>query len=126
MLKTNCKQARENIRNYIVNNYDASGYDVNQEATDFTEIANIILDTFKDEMSWRLRRGENQQQAFVDWCQGLPSILNTCYYYNRSAVADVATILEETAEEASRYSEQVAEQLLTWLIYRELMRVCHV
>ena len=66
----------------------------------------------------------NEQERFTDWAQGLPSILDTCYYYNRSAVDDLGAILEETAEEKARYSEQNAEQLLTALIYRELVRGC--
>lgn len=66
----------------------------------------------------------NEQERFTDWAQGLPSILDTCYYYNRSAVDDLGAILEETAEEKARYSEQNAEQLLTALIYKELVRGC--
>lgn len=54
----------------------------------------------------------------------MPSILDTCYYYNRSAVDDLGAILEETAEEKARYSEAQAETLLTSLIYRELVRGC--
>ena len=54
----------------------------------------------------------------------MPSILDTCYYYNRSAVYDLGAILEETAEEKARYNEAQAETLLTSLIYRELVRGC--
>lgn len=49
-------------------------------------------------------------------------ILDTCYYYNRSAVDDLGAILEETEEEKARFTEQEAEQLLTDLIYRELTK----
>lgn len=51
-------------------------------------------------------------------------ILDTCYYYNRSAVDDLGAILEETDSEKARYSEQQAETRLTYLIYRELVRGC--
>jgi hypothetical protein len=64
----------------------------------------------------------NECAAFTDWCAGLPSVLDTCYYYNRSAVADLAAILEETPAEAERFTETQAEELLTALIYRELKR----
>ena len=57
---------------------------------------------------------------FVDWCQGLPSALDTLYYYNRSAVDDLAAILEETEEEKAKYTEAQAEEILSRLIYREL------
>jgi hypothetical protein len=66
----------------------------------------------------------SEGERFADWAAGLPSILDTCYYYNRSAVDDLGAILEETAEEKARYSEAQAETLLTSLIYRELVRGC--
>ena len=56
------------------------------------------------------------------WCQGLPSVIDTCYYYNRSAVEDLGDILEETEEERNRYTEQDAERLLSCLIYREIRK----
>lgn len=51
-----------------------------------------------------------------------PPVLDTCYYYNRSAVADLGNILEETPAEMERYTESGAETLLTNLIYRELKK----
>lgn len=65
-----------------------------------------------------------EQERFEEWAAGLPSILDTCYYYNRSAVDDLGAILEETDSEKARYSEQQAETRLTYLIYRELVRGC--
>lgn len=58
---------------------------------------------------------------FFDWCQGLPSVIDTCYYYNRSAVKDLAGILEEPEEKFSKYNESDAEQKLTSLIFREIL-----
>lgn len=126
MLKTNSKQARENIRAYIMNNFDPCGYDVNQKPETFDDAARIILDVFRSEKfhlpsDIRYYSGI-ESRAFSDWCAGLPSILDTCYYYNRSAVADLAAILEETDAESKRYSETDAEKLLTYLIYRELKK----
>lgn len=57
---------------------------------------------------------------FRSWCQGLPSILNTCYYYNRSAVKDLAEILEVAEEELEMLTERFAEEKLTWMLYREI------
>lgn len=126
MLHTNCKKARENIRAYITDHFDPSGYDLEKTPETFPEIAAFILETFADEKRYStqyyLRYSISDQAAFADWCQGLPSILDTCYYYNRSAVLDLGLILEETPEEMSRYTEQQAENLLTRLIFRELMR----
>jgi hypothetical protein len=50
----------------------------------------------------------------------LPSVINTLYYYNRSAITDLGDILEETEDERNRYTESQAEKLLTKLIYRTI------
>ena len=124
MLRTNSKQARQNVQQYVVNHFDGCNYGIDTPAT-FQEAAAIILDVFRSEKPAegsysRMSEGER----FADWAAGLPSILDTCYYYNRSAVDDLGAILEETAEEKARYSEAQAEALLTSLIYRELLRGC--
>ena len=62
----------------------------------------------------------NEFNAFLDWCSGLPSVLDTCYYYNRSAVEDLAIILEETETEKSKFTENEAETRLTQLIYKTI------
>lgn len=124
MLKTNSKQARENIKNYIINHFNYEPYEEGETMPEtFEEIANHIMDAFHDQkVKWDKRR-LSHYQLFVDWCQGLPSEIDTCYYYNRSAVEDLGDILEETQEERSKYTEQQAEERLTYLIYRELVKV---
>ena len=127
MLKTNSKQARENIKQYIIENFTPENYTDNPPQ-EFEQIAAFILDCFRSE-KYHLPEDfryyhNNEKAAFADWSSGLPSVLDTCYYYNRSAVEDVKNILEETDAEASKYNEQQAEELLTSLIYRELTRAC--
>lgn len=120
MLRT--KKSNENIRAYIMGNFTPENY-TNDPQKDFPEVAAFILDTFrKEKMSDSRYHDCNEFAAFADWCQGLPSVLDTCYYYNRSAVNDLGAILEETAEEKARFSEPEAERRLTWLIYRELSK----
>lgn len=125
MLRTNSKKAAENIRAYIVDNFTPENY-TDTPPQDFPGIAAFILATFRDEKYWcpqdvRYYRG-SEAAAFADWCAGLPSVLDTCYFYNRSAIDDLGAILEETEQEKARYTEQQAEQLLTSLIYRELQK----
>lgn len=121
MLRTNSKKAVENIRAYIVDNFTPEGYTDNPPQ-EFPKIAAFILDIFRSEnIGVRYYHG-NEAAAFADWCAGLPSVLDTCYFYNRSAVDDLGAILEETEQEKARYTEQQAEQLLTSLIYRELQK----
>lgn len=126
MLRTNSKKARENIRAYIVEHFDPTGYDVDQNPGTFEEVAKIILDTFAHEKpystKYMYRAGLSDEKVFADWCAGLPSILDTCYYYNRSAVEDLGNILEETESEKAKYTETEAEKYLTHLIYKELIK----
>lgn len=122
MLRTNSKKAINNIRLYIINNFTPENYTDTPPQT-FPEIAKFILDVFNSEkpaIGSYARMSENER--FLDWCQGLPSVLDTCYWYNRSAVDDLGEILEETETEKSQYGEEKAGILLTCLIHRELRK----
>ena len=124
MLRTNSKKANENIRAYIMDNFTPENY-TDKPPKDFPEVAAFILGTFRREYAHLLNSNyyrRNEFAAFTDWCSGLPAVLDTCYYYNRSAVDDLGRILEETAEEKARFTEAEAERRLTWLIYRELSK----
>ena len=118
MLKTNSKKARENIQQYIIDNFTPEGY-TDEIIEGFENIAKFIIDTFRSEKYSRKADfkyyNNNEAAAFADWCAGLPSVLDTCYYYNRSAVDDVAAILEETETEKSRFSEPEAEKQMRLL-----------
>lgn len=124
MLRTNTKKARENIREYIINHFDPSNY-TEQAPESWPEIAAFILETFQAEKYYSAEymriKNISEQRVFTEWCAGLPSVLDTCYFYNRSAVDDLGAILEENESEKARYSENDAEKLLTYLIYRELL-----
>ena len=122
MLRTNTKKAIENIRAYIINGFDGTNYGIETPET-FEEVARIIYNTFADEYLYEYNRRRNEQEVFVEWCAGLPSIIDTCYYYNRSAVADLGDILEQTEEERNRYTDEQAETTLSRLIYREICKV---
>lgn len=123
MLKSNSKKAKENIKQYIIDNFTPENY-TDTPPEDFDGIAKFILETFREEKyispeDFRYYLN-NEFEAFADWCAGLPSLLDTCYYYNRSAVDDLAAILEESEEEKQRFTEREAETRLTTLIYREI------
>ena len=123
MLKTNSKKAVENIRLYIINHFDSCGYDFNEDTNNFKDVATFIYKCFIDEKVKHDKRRMSEQSLFFEWCSGLPSILDTCYYYNRSAIDDLGEILEETETEKARFTEQQAEERLTYLIYREIKKV---
>ena len=126
MLKTNSKKAIENIKNYIINNFDFTNYEeytTQEKPETFSEIAKFIYKCFIEEKRYNDGyKHYTEQQVFFDWCSGLPSVIDTCYFYNRSAIDDLAVILEETDAEKEKYSESDAEKLLTNLIYREIKK----
>lgn len=118
MLFTRSKKAVENIRQYIIDHYDPTDYPEAPETGTFPEIARVILDTCQREKQYN--HYPSTFAMFQDWCQGLPPIFDTCYYYNRSAIKDLGDILEQTKEERERYTEDQAETVLTKLIFREI------
>ena len=122
MLKTNSKQAKENIKKYIMEHFDYSNYETDGKSapTEYKDICKCIYDTMNKEKFYA--REVSNYETFKSWCQGLPSLLDTCYYYNRSALEDLRVILEETEEEANKFTESQAEERLTYLLYREITK----
>lgn len=119
MLRSNSKAVVAKIHQYIVDEIDPEYFGL-PEAPDFPEACKLILQACKGEKFYnRIRSGLD---TFRDWAQGLPTALNTCYYYNVSAVDLLADWLEETDSEKSKYSESQAEEMITRLIYRELTK----
>ena len=122
MLKTNSKQVKEKIRALISQLFDASSYereDLNN--ADVNEQIKFIARTCWAELGHEVKRlGYTHQEMFINWCQGLPSLLDTSAYYLHSAIKILGDILEETEEERNRYTEEEAEKLLSYLIYREV------
>lgn len=124
-LRTNSLKAMINLQNYIrdysedylVENYEIDPAEIETKTGLYTAIYNI----YREEVGKWSRKPE--QIAFKDWAQGLAMGGLFCYYYNREAVKDLAEILEETEAETAKYSEDKAEEMLTWLIYREVSKV---
>ena len=131
-LRSNSKKALENIYNYIreysadylTDNYGTDAEAISSKRGLYTAIYNTFREEMRPECPYYRRQPE--QKVFADWAAGLAMGGLFCYYYNREAAADLATILEQTEEEraklAKRYSETDAEQTLTYLIYREIKK----
>ena len=129
MLRTNSKKAVENIRKYIMEDFEYiheraeyRGMELDENNVD--QVLALAWSIFKEEKSGEINRNRfiNDYQVFKDWASGLALGNLFCYYYNRSAVEDLGNILEESAAEKSKYKEEDAEELLTRLIYREMTR----
>ena len=119
MLRSNSKKVIEKVRSYITNGIDPDYFGLS-EAPDFPSACKLILTACENEK--RYSRSRSGFETFRDWAQGLPTALNTCYYYNVSAVNLLADWLEETDSEKEKYSECQAEEMITRLIYRELAK----
>lgn len=127
MLKTNCKIVKERIRAYILSAENVEEFAPEGTPNEtYTDKARAIYADFMryydGDNRNHGRNPRNYQEAFEEWAAGLPAIIDTCYYYNVSAVDLLGDILEETAEERAKYTESDAEHLLTYLIYREISR----
>lgn len=124
-MKTTNKKTRQNVRQYILDHFEPCGYDFTGPCT-FQNVARFILEVYASEKyyspEYQAAKGFTNEVVFMDWCQGLPSVLDTCYYYNRSAVVDLGNILEQSERERAQYTEEQAERLLTHLIYQELVK----
>lgn len=118
MVKANSKQARENLKGYIMK---AWNIEEGEEMRTWEETkADIVEDFHIRAYRSEAERRQNRQEAFKGWLQGLPRNLGD--FYLSRAVDDLGDILEETDEERNRYSEDKAEEKLAYLIYREVTR----
>lgn len=123
MLKTNSKKALANLEKFILDGCDFDGYDFEKTPSTPNECMKAIYDEFvKEAYSTPSERSQNEQEAFINWLQKLPSIIDSSYYYNVSAVETLGDILEETKEEKARFSESEAESLLSYMIYRRIRK----
>lgn len=121
-LKTNCKQVKEAIKNYILESFHNSDFETwnNVLVDDYNEICSIILSTFWIEKVKLDRSRATVTELFFDWAQGLPYILNCDYYYNVPGIDLLGEWLQETEEEKAKYTEDQACNLITRLLWREL------
>lgn len=126
MIKSNSKEAKNNIRNYISKIYQGVEEDtgLNYFIT-FEDRAKHINETFEEEMYQGYNRYRSRQSVFYDWCAGLCGIIDTAdYFCYNSAVDILGDILEQTTAEREKYTRYEAEKMLTYLIYREIQAVC--
>lgn len=131
MLRTNSKKAKENIRLWILANYMPEDY-ANAFQTEtgeytpenFLEVAASIMDAFRKEKGFDVRR-YGLEIAFIDWMQGLPSILETFSLLGWEVAEILGDWLEETTEEKEAYSKkdedgQKAMKTALHLVFREI------
>ena len=124
MVKTNSKIARDNIRAYISSNFGAWVLEDQGKKTpvDFSGIASAIYADYKRYISNdNYYHGRENADTFFEYTSILPSILE-CDFRLCQAKPILMNILQETEQEAEKFSETQAEKLLSDLIYREICK----
>lgn len=134
MLKSNSKEAKRKIQNYIMKNSlsafcDDKNY-LKENFADwkerfpyndnsFPDRAKWIYKKFKAEKRYEQKFYKNEEELFESWAQGL-ACNGLFLHYLGNAKKIVAYILEQDAKQTEKYSNDNAEKLLTHLIYREV------
>ena len=117
MLKTNSRQAKENL-SYIMT---AWNLEPEEQGRTWEETQQDIKESFYFQ-AYRseYERHQNRQEAFKNWLSGLPHGLGD--FFLCQAVEDLGNILDQTEAERSKYTEDQASESLAYLIYREVMQ----
>lgn len=118
MLKTNSRQAKENLKSYIMTSWNL---EAEQQGRTWEETQEDIKESFYFQ-AYRseYERKQNKQEAFKNWLSGLPHGLGD--FFLCQAVEDLGNILEQTEAERNKYTEDQASESLAYLIYREVMQ----
>lgn len=132
MKKSNSKYTKEKIKKWILSAVSFEGRPEEGKDLNYEEIRKKIryyceIEKIggRSDAPERLKKYYNDScfLMFEDWAQGLPSLLDTAeYYYSGSACKLLADWLQETPQEAAKYSEMQAEDKITRLLYREIFR----
>lgn len=127
MLKSTKKEVLNKIRAYIIDNTTPEVEEAKEwqkfpkaitEAGIYAECCYYIIETWKNGKD---PRPSNKQDNFIDWLHGLPLNIADDIILN-DAVDLVAGWLEQTPEEASRFTTEEAEYQAGYLLYREITK----
>lgn len=78
IIKTELNQDKEftnlKVKAYILKNINTEGYDMEPTPEN-------VIKIFKSEFEWQIKN-KGIRNAFIEWCEGVPSALSLEYYYN--------------------------------------------
>lgn len=126
MLKSTKKEVLNKIRAYIIDNTAPEVEEAKEwqelpqaitEAGIYAECCYYIIETWK---AGRNPRPSNMHDNFAEWLSGLP--LNISEHFYKPAKPIVMEWLQETEEEAERFTETQAEDYISHLLYREITK----
>jgi hypothetical protein len=128
MLKTNCKIVNDQIDNYILDCLEDALQENEINRENKKAAFQFLYDDFLRVESWQLVRSHNLQSLFEFYMMGLPFNFN--YYDSRygegSAKAILKDFLQQTDEEADKYSYEKAEKTLSYLILKRVQRFAKI
>lgn len=104
MLKTNTKAVKEAVKNYIIASND--------------ETLTELKERFIDEYSWCIKR-IGEYNAMIEWLRGLAINCSYTYYDERLLLK---SWLQETEEEANKYSDEQVDKLYWHLLATTLLK----
>lgn len=119
-MRTTSKEFCQKVRNHITERLSEEA-----GATTAEQLQTVCNEFVNYWNGYEQKRNPNQQTAFIDFLQGLPSCLNVeFYYYNqRKALQEWH---EQTDKEVGKYSDDQIATAYYWLIYREFCRMCKI
>lgn len=139
MLRTNNKEVKKKVDQWLIDSYNQCrlDYDLEELPEDQKKAAKAAAVAFvkifyiekikynscaNDWQFIRLYYNGSIYEAFKDWTQGLPTSLNCDYWiYREYNAKDVLKDwLQETEEEANRYSLEQASELMTKLLFNRI------
>ena len=107
MRRTNSKEVKEAVRNYLL------------DVAEYEELATIkdLKDKFLNEYGWAVAR-LGQNNACVEWLRGLGINVDYTYY---DIIQLMAEWLDESTEEAERWLDKRGDCLYWQLLAREII-----
>ena len=117
MKRSTCKEVKEAIRQYILENIELDNYEVDESTLTPSQKIIAVFNVFKLEKGWQIQR-DGMRIAFLDWLQGVPSAIHTdIYYCEQRSVLE--SWLEQEPDESSRYCDIDVATHYYNLLYRE-------
>lgn len=125
-LRTNSKQARAAVRQYILDAYNLEMLDNNKPET--SDIKAAAQYYYNDFISWIYPgaiRVRSYQDAFFEYSSGMPGHIGDYFGFGRSAIDTLGDMLQQSETERNKYLNQDAEKVLCDLIYAEIIKAIY-
>lgn len=125
MLRTNSKQAKEAIRNYLKDGFLDSAYNLDEgiyQDMTLPEMARKFLEIMQDEFycAYNKMRYPNLQEAIIEYLKGLPSSIAIAFYYDEERRL-LEKWLQEDKTDSIKYGDEKTDRLYWHLISREII-----